>query len=87
MNQEMELLIYLLTSAESLPCEPQSYGPLRLVEAASRVCHMLSSQHPENVAYKRLESCIEAGKGKTLTEPDQFFDMLREASDLLVDCL
>lgn len=87
MNQEMELLIYLLTSAEALPCEPQSYGPLRLVEAASRVCRILISQQPENVEYKRLASCIEAGKGKALTEPEKFFDMLREASSLLVDCL
>lgn len=86
MSHEMELLIYLITSAKALPAEPQIYGSIRLTEAASRVCRMLCEKNPESESWKELLSCIESGKGKALTEPEDFMKMLDDASLLLVDC-
>ena len=33
-EKQLELLIYLVSSAQGLPDEPKIYGPLRLTEAA-----------------------------------------------------
>lgn len=87
MNPEFELLIYLITSAKALPDEPQIYGSIRLTEAASRLCHMLCEKNPESESYKKLSDCLDAGKGKALTEQEAFIKMLEEASELLVECL
>ena len=42
---------------------------------------------PENDAYRALLGCIDADKGKALTEPEGFAKMLEKASEMLVDCL
>lgn len=87
MTPEFELLVYLITSAKSLPEEPVSYGPLRLTEAASKFVHILCEKYPENESYNQLAQCIDADKGKALTEPEVFSEMLDKASEMLVDCL
>ena len=45
-NPEFELLVYLITSAKALPEEPTSYGPIRLTEAASRLCKIICEKYP-----------------------------------------
>lgn len=87
MSPEFELLIYLITSAKALPDEPVSYGPIRLTEAASKLCRILCEKYPESEEYKNLLSCIDADKGKSLTEPETFASMLERASEMLVECL
>ena len=58
-NPEFELLVYLITSAKALPEEPASYGPLRLTEAASRLCKIICEKYPENTAYRaRLDDYL-----------------------------
>lgn len=86
-NPEFELLVYLITSAKALPEEPASYGSIRLTEAASRLCKIICEKYPENDAYRALLACIDADKGKALTEPEGFAKMLEKASEMLVDCL
>ena len=87
MNSEFELLVYLLTSAKALPDEPASYGPIRLTEAASKLCRVLCENCPESQEYRKLLECIDADKGKALTEPEAFSRMLERASEMLVECL
>lgn len=67
-NPEFELLVYLITSAKALPEEPACYGSIRLTEAASRLCKIICEKYPENDAYRALLGCIDADKGKALTE-------------------
>lgn len=86
-NPEFELLVYLITSAKALPEEPASYGSIRLTEAASRLCKIICEKYTENDAYRALLACIDADKGKALTEPEGFAKMLEKASEMLVDCL
>ena len=75
-NPEFELLVYLITSARALPEEPASYGSIRLTEAASRLCRIICNNDPDNKTYCELLNCIEADKGKALTEPERFSAML-----------
>ncbi len=74
-----ELLIYMITSAAGLPGEPQIYGPLRLIESARRLAGMMGDAYGGEI-YKELMSLIEAGKGKNMTDPEGFCEMLGEAA-------
>ena len=86
-DPELELFIYLITSAKALPDEPVSYGPIRLTEAASKLCRILCGKYPESEEYQALRSCIDKDKGKALTEPEVFSQMLKHISEMLVECL
>ena len=50
-NPEFELLVYLITSARALPEEPASYGSIRLIEAASRLCQIICNNDPDIVNF------------------------------------
>lgn len=65
------------------PEEPACYGSIRLTEAASRLCKIICEKYPENDAYRALLGCIDADKGKALTEPEGFAKMLEKASEML----
>ena len=54
---------------------------------AARLCKIICEKYPENDAYRALLGCIDADKGKALTEPEGFAKMLEKASEMLVDCL
>ena len=54
---------------------------------AARLCKIICEKYPENDAYHTLLGCIDADKGKALTEPEGFAKMLEKASEMLVDCL
>ena len=54
---------------------------------AARLCKIICEKYPGNDAYRALLACIDADKGKALTEPEGFAKMLEKASEMLVDCL
>ncbi|MGM9548669.1 MAG: DUF6092 family protein [Faecousia sp.] len=85
--QARELLIYMLTSAAGLPEEPKSYGPLRMIEAASRLAALLLQENPKDPALNAVRGIIEAGKNKNMTDPDGFQDMLQDAVLAAVDLI
>lgn len=81
-----DLLIYMITSAAGLPGEPHMYGPLRLIESAGRLARMLGSTCEEK-DIRELVDIIEEGKGKNMTDPEGFWQMLQEAAAKAVDLL
>lgn len=81
-----DLLIYMITSAAGLPGEPHMYGPLRLIESAERLARMLGSTCEEK-DIRELVDIIEEGKGKNMTDPEGFCQMLQEAAAKAVDLL
>lgn len=81
-----DLLIYMITSAAGLPGEPHMYGPLRLIESAGRLARMLGSICEEK-DIRELVDIIEEGKGKNMTDPEGFCQMLQEAAAKAVDLL
>ena len=75
-----ELLGYLLTSARGLLEEPGEYGPLRLVEGASRLCALMSGSGSSfGAAARRLQAGIDAGKFTVLSDPSSFQSTLDQA--------
>lgn len=86
-SKELELLIYLITSAQGLPGEPRIYGSIRLTEAASKLCQIILEKDPQNEGVRKLAERIDRDKGKALSREEDFFGMLEEVSGLLVDCM
>ncbi len=62
----LELLIYMVTSASGLENEPHIYGPLRMIEAAQRLCRLLLADSQDDKHLAELISIIEDGKQKAL---------------------
>ena len=70
-SKELELLIYLITSAQGLPGEPRIYGSIRLTEAASKLCQIILEKDPQNEGVRKLAEridrcCPYAGKNTKL---------------------
>lgn len=86
-NELFELLAYLVASAAGLEGEPKIYGPLRIIEAAERLCRLMLEDDPENSNLKGLVEIIEGGKRKTMSDEAGFYQMLRDAAAKLVDCM
>ena len=86
-HKEFELLIYLITSAQGLLGEPRIYGSLRLTEAASKLCRIMLEKEPQNEGIKKLAERIDKDKGKALSQEEEFWQMLKEVSELLVECM
>lgn len=71
---------YMLTSARGLLDEPAEYGPLRLVEGASRLCQLMM----ENCsAYRellgRIKADIDGGKFLVTSDMEAFTRMVDRA--------
>ena len=73
-------------SAAGLPGEPQMYGPLRLIESSRRLAGMLGDAYGGAV-FGELTALIDAGKGKNMTDPEGFCEMLGEAAAQATDLL
>lgn len=86
-HKELELLIYLITSAQGLPGEPRIYGSIRLTEAASKLCQIMVEKDSQNEGLKKLAERIDRDKGKALSQEEDFWQMLKEVSELLVECM
>lgn len=81
----LELLIYMVTSASGLENEPHIYGPLRMIEAAQRLCRLLLADAQDDKHLTELISIIEDGKQKSTSDEEGFYKMLQDASAKLVD--
>ena len=71
---ELELLIYLITSAQGLPGEPRIYGSIRLTEAAYKLCRILLEREPENAKLKALAERLEQDKGQGAVPGGRFLE-------------
>ncbi len=72
---------YMVTSAANLLDEPRAYGPLRLVEAASRLIALLEQEEMASARLSALRQRMEAGSS-TVQQGEQEF---RAFLDLVVD--
>jgi hypothetical protein len=81
MDRELyELLGYLLTSARGLLDEPGEYGPLRLIEGASRLCGLMAANGSSYVeVLSELKTGIDAGKFSVMSDPQAFQRTLDQA--------
>jgi len=83
MNEAFEeqifgLVCYMLTSACNLVNETKSYGPLRLIDSASRLITVLSDSGISPPSLEKIQEKIEQGKLKVMEDDSQFSAFLND---------
>lgn len=83
MNEAFEeeifgLVCYMLTSACNLVHETKSYGPLRLIDSASRLITILSDSDVSSPSLEKIQEEIERGKLKVMQDELQFNAFLND---------
>jgi len=68
----------MLTSACNLVNETKSYGPLRLIDAASRLITILSENNIASPSLEKIQVQIEQGKYKVMEDDSQFSAFLND---------
>lgn len=68
----------MVTSACNLVNETKSYGPLRLISAASRLIAILSENQSSSPELEKIQEKIEQGKYKVMEGESQFGSFLNE---------
>jgi len=77
-EQMFGLVGYMLTSACNLVNETKSYGPLRLIDAASRLITVLSENAISSPSLEKIQEKIEQGKLKVMEDDSQFSSFLND---------
>jgi len=77
-EQMFGLVGYMLTSACNLVNETKSYGPLRLIDAASRLITILSENNIASPSLEKIQAQIEQGKYKVMEDDSQFSAFLND---------
>jgi hypothetical protein len=77
-EQIFGLVCYMLTSACNLVNETKSYGPFRLIDAASRLITVLSENNISSPSLEKIREKIEQGKYKVLEDDSQFSAFLND---------
>lgn len=72
----LDLTGFLVVSARGLLDEPSTYGPLRLVDAASRFVELLDSHGLACEALSQLQEMIERGKESCMGQPEDYIAFL-----------
>lgn len=68
----------MVTSACNLVNETKSYGPFRLIDAASRLIDILSKNQGSSPELEKIKVKIEQGKYKVMEDSPQFSSFLNE---------
>ena len=84
-SEFFELLSYMVVSASNLLEEPARYGPLRLVEASSRLVEILDEMSLGSQRIISIQKKIEAGKHLAMGNKKVFKAYLESLVMHLVD--
>lgn len=83
-QQTVELLAYLLSSAELTLVEPDLYGVFRLLDAAGRLAGCVIANNPEAPAiFREIHNEIEQKKGWLMWDRDGFRSFAAEMPRLI----
>ena len=80
-----DLIGYMATSGRNLLDETPLYGPFRLVDAASRLIHILEEAGIASSRLSKLRKRIDAGKYSVMADTEQFRGFLDSVVDAIVD--
>lgn len=75
-DQVFEVICYMVTSAANLVRETKAYGPLRLLDASSRLITVLENNGVSSGRLDTLRSKIEQGRAAVMTDESAFEKML-----------
>ena len=77
-EQIFRLVCCMVTSACNLVNETKSYGPFRLIDAASRLITILSENQISSPELEKIQAKIEQGKYKVMEDESQFSSFLND---------
>jgi hypothetical protein len=77
-----DLLSFLIISARNLVEEPKLYGPLRLIDGASRLIEILEKEGLSDEFLSKIRKKIEEKENSVMTNKDEFIELL---DDLTLD--
>ncbi|MDQ7793562.1 MAG: DUF6092 family protein [bacterium] len=80
-----QLLCYLAASARGLMSEPAEYGPLRLMEAASRLIGAMTAAGMGDPGLEQALRQIERGKEELMSGLDSFAELADAVLEALLD--
>lgn len=67
-----KLICYMLSSAANLPAETKSYGPFRLIDAASRLIDMMENSGVRSERLATIRAGVEEGKYDVIVDETTF---------------
>lgn len=82
-----ELVSYMVTSARNLLDEPARYGPLRLVDAVSRLIDILQKSEYSSHRLDSIREKIESGKLTAMGTEEEFEEFLESSVFAVVDAM
>lgn len=80
-DDALDLLMFLVSSAEICTMEPTYYGTFRLIDAASRLIgHMLDHDPGQSAAFlRRFKTEVDTKKGWMMWDREAYVEFLRAA--------
>lgn len=77
-NKYFQLLSFLITSARGCIDEPPLYGPLRLLDAASRVINMMENEGIANETFFKIKNKISQAIENLMSDEVEFIKIVDE---------
>ncbi|MEM0015121.1 MAG: DUF6092 family protein [Zestosphaera sp.] len=84
-DEHFKLLAFLITSARGCVDEPHLYGPLRLVDAASKLIDIMKLEGKAPEGLERVQKTIEERKHLLMHDERKFIEFLDELVTELVN--
>lgn len=75
-NEFFALLAFLAVSARNCVDEPKLYGPLRLIDGASRLIEILEKAGIEDPFFQEVKEKIDQNKYTVMSDRNQFVQFL-----------
>lgn len=72
------MLVFLITSARGCVDEPHLYGPLRLVDAASKLINIMRLERKTSEELDKIQKMIEEKKDLVMHDEEAFIKFLDE---------
>ena len=83
-DEHFKLLAFLITSARGCVDEPHLYGPLRLIDAASKLIDIMRREGMTIEELENFQKMIEEGKDLLMYDEEEFVKFLDKLVDELV---
>jgi hypothetical protein len=80
----LDFVGYVLTSTRGLYKEPQSYGPMRMIDTLEKAISLMKEQGLEDNSLDNVMAVIRENRWRATSDPEAFANALDEAIHRLV---
>lgn len=84
-NNHFQLLVFLITSARGCLDEPPIYGPLRLLDGASRVINIMEKEGITHETILKIKNKIQMAIDIIMTDENEFVKIVDDITKDLGD--